>query len=235
METLTYHRAGVENNHMRTKLSEKSSSTFPRAKPKQSKDTNSCFHIFTHSDAQMATFANSDYYSRFIMCSNNYEKRIALIHSDQTNMSSFDENQSDKDLEQKCRRACEDASECLHLMAHEPSLGLYRVQEHARKSTRQTDKALEMINNAVYDTHTAFVSAGGTFKRAFENMRTSVHLKLRLEGHVVKQQQIPDGCRQQREEQKSGSLSPLQSFDECDTMLSESLDSVGTFSTVLSD
>ncbi|KFD44809.1 hypothetical protein M513_14314, partial [Trichuris suis] len=52
-----------------------------------------------------------------------------------------------------------------------------------------------MINNAVYDTHTvgsgieAFVSAGGTFKRAFENMRTSVHLKLRLEGHVVKQQQ----------------------------------------------
>ncbi|KFD50397.1 hypothetical protein M513_08779 [Trichuris suis] len=91
-------------------------------------------------------------------------------------------------------------------MAHEPSLGLYRVQEHVRKSTvslaeskRQTDKALEMINNAVYDTHTvgsgieAFVSAGGTFKRAFENMRTSVHLKLRLEGHVVKQQQYRVG------------------------------------------
>uniref|UniRef100_A0A5S6QEP5 BLOC-1-related complex subunit 7 n=1 Tax=Trichuris muris TaxID=70415 RepID=A0A5S6QEP5_TRIMR len=153
-------------------------------------------------------------------------------------MSSLNVDHVDKDLEQRCRRACEDASECLHLMAHEPSLGLYRIQEHARKSIislaeskRQTDRSLEMINNAVYDIHTAssgieaFVSAGSIFKNVFENMRASVHLKLRLDGQIVKQEQISDECRQYSESRNSKSLSPQESFDESDDMLSVSIDS----------
>ncbi|XP_004227488.3 BLOC-1-related complex subunit 8-like [Ciona intestinalis] len=41
---------------------------------------------------------------------------------------------NDKILEQKVQRCCDDVNKTGHLVANEPSLGLYRIQQHIRKA-----------------------------------------------------------------------------------------------------
>uniref|UniRef100_H2Y464 Uncharacterized protein n=1 Tax=Ciona savignyi TaxID=51511 RepID=H2Y464_CIOSA len=40
----------------------------------------------------------------------------------------------DKELQIKVKRCCDDVNKTAHLVANEPSLGLYRIQQHIRKS-----------------------------------------------------------------------------------------------------
>lgn len=57
----------------------------------------------------------------------------------------------DPDLDQKVKKATEKISENLHIVANEPSLALYRLQEHIRKSMPQlVEKRLE-VNRMYHD------------------------------------------------------------------------------------
>ena len=64
-----------------------------------------------------------------------------------------------KDLEVKCKRCCDGINKTLHIIANEPSLGLYRIQQHVRKtlpklnsSAQSLDISNKELNGLVYDT-----------------------------------------------------------------------------------
>lgn len=44
------------------------------------------------------------------------------------------QHNSEKELEYKVRRTCIGVNETIHMIANEPSLGLFRVQEHVKKT-----------------------------------------------------------------------------------------------------
>jgi len=39
-----------------------------------------------------------------------------------------------RDLEEKSKRACDGVNKTIHMIANEPSMGLYRIQQHIHKS-----------------------------------------------------------------------------------------------------
>uniref|UniRef100_T1JDD9 BLOC-1-related complex subunit 8 homolog n=1 Tax=Strigamia maritima TaxID=126957 RepID=T1JDD9_STRMM len=68
-------------------------------------------------------------------------------------MTTSAQSSTDPELEQKVKRSTQKISENVHIFANEPSLALYRLQEHIRKSMPQlVEKRLE-INNVKQDLH----------------------------------------------------------------------------------
>ena len=64
-----------------------------------------------------------------------------------------------RELEVKSKRCCDGINKSLHTIANEPSLGLYRIQQHVRKTlpkltdcTHSIDVSRKELNGMVYDT-----------------------------------------------------------------------------------
>jgi hypothetical protein len=57
-------------------------------------------------------------------------------------------NSQHKELDLKCKRYCETANKAFHLIANEPALGLYRLQQHVHKLVPKLDDC-EAVNNDV--------------------------------------------------------------------------------------
>ncbi|KAJ8970007.1 hypothetical protein NQ314_001436 [Rhamnusium bicolor] len=62
---------------------------------------------------------------------------------------------SDSDLEVKVRKSTERISENMHIVANEPSLAFYRLQEHVRKALnpmvdRRVDNIHDNLKNAIF-------------------------------------------------------------------------------------
>ena len=65
-------------------------------------------------------------------------------------------------LESKSKRCCDRINKTLHVIANEPSLGLYRIQEHVRKTIPKLsncvislDTSDKQLHGLVYDTQFA--------------------------------------------------------------------------------
>ena len=64
-----------------------------------------------------------------------------------------------RELEVKSKRCCDGVNKTLHIIANEPSLGLYRIQQHVRKTipkvtncSQSVDASQKELNGLVYDT-----------------------------------------------------------------------------------
>ncbi|XP_076818673.1 BLOC-1-related complex subunit 8-like [Clavelina lepadiformis] len=67
-----------------------------------------------------------------------------------------------RELDVKAKRGCDGINKSVHIIANEPSLGLYRIQQHARKtlpkvvaSDDQMKEAEKQLEGLVYDTSAA--------------------------------------------------------------------------------
>ena len=64
-----------------------------------------------------------------------------------------------RELEVKSKRCCDGVNKTLHIIVNEPSLGLYRIQQHVRKTipkvtncSQSVDASQKELNGLVYDT-----------------------------------------------------------------------------------
>ncbi|XP_030760583.1 BLOC-1-related complex subunit 8 homolog [Sitophilus oryzae] len=100
---------------------------------------------------------------------------------------------SDSDLEVRVRKATERISENMHIVANEPSLAFYRLQEHVRKALhpmvdRRTDvnKLHVELQGRCYDMEYAVgalkstSSANETFDNIREGLKNAIFLKQQL-------------------------------------------------------
>ncbi|KAI6217930.1 hypothetical protein M3Y99_01742800 [Aphelenchoides fujianensis] len=88
----------------------------------------------------------------------------------------------------------EKISECIHVADHDPTMALYRLQEHVHKTApvlvarkyngQQLNAALQSaccdLENAV-ETLDQMKSAGPTFERAHQNLRNCMFFKQQLD------------------------------------------------------
>jgi len=99
----------------------------------------------------------------------------------------------DSDLEVKVRKATERISENMHIVANEPSLAFYRLQEHVRKALnpmvdRRTDviKLQNELQGRCYDMEygvgalKSMSSADESFNNIRENLKNAIFLKQQL-------------------------------------------------------
>jgi len=63
-----------------------------------------------------------------------------------------------RELEVKSKRCCDGINKTLHIIANEPSLGLYRIQQHVRKTmpkitncSHSINASQKELNGLVYD------------------------------------------------------------------------------------
>ncbi|KRY67375.1 Protein MEF2BNB -like protein [Trichinella pseudospiralis] len=128
----------------------------------------------------------------------------------------------EKDLEQKCRKTCEDLSECLYMVAHEPTLGLYRIEEHIRKTVEDITSSMSVFNSI------------------HENLRSCLRLKQQLDFERNKRYLLNKKYRKAAEDfklqemRKAKSLGYIEKSFSMDKM-SESVASRSTVSTPMSD
>lgn len=66
---------------------------------------------------------------------------------------------SPKELDVKSKRCCDGINKTIHVIANEPSLGLFRIQQHVRKmlpkldsSENSVNKTNKEISGLIYDT-----------------------------------------------------------------------------------
>lgn len=101
---------------------------------------------------------------------------------------------SDKDLESRRKTLSEDMSEGLHILSHDPSLAMYRLQEHVRKSLPvMVEKRIEImqlqngLQGACYDIENAIEAvqsmgrSSKNFSKIYELLRTSMYHKQQLD------------------------------------------------------
>ncbi|XP_057324533.1 BLOC-1-related complex subunit 8 homolog [Microplitis mediator] len=101
--------------------------------------------------------------------------------------------QPDPEFEQRVKKATERISENMHIVANEPSLAFYRLQEHVRKALPpMVEKRVEVLalkrqlQGRCYDVEYA-VSAVKTMQKAEKNfsntieyLKTGIHFKQQL-------------------------------------------------------
>ena len=82
-------------------------------------------------------------------------------------------------FEVKSKRCCDGINKTLHILANEPSLGLYRVQEHVRKTMPKLSNCVDrmetsdqQLHGLVYDTQFAIQTVKEIEKseQTFENI-----------------------------------------------------------------
>ncbi|XP_044741436.1 BLOC-1-related complex subunit 8 homolog [Chrysoperla carnea] len=101
--------------------------------------------------------------------------------------------QSDPELENKVKRATERISENMHIVANEPSLAFYRLQEHVRKAlTPMVDRRVEVtklqyeLQGRCYDVEyavsalKAMDNAESTLKSVQDMLKNAIFLKQQL-------------------------------------------------------
>ena len=76
---------------------------------------------------------------------------------------------SSKDLEVKSKRCCDGINKTIHVIANEPSLGLFRIQQHVRKTMPKLESCVNSINKnnkeiagLIYDTQASIQVAKNT-------------------------------------------------------------------------
>ncbi|XP_019869460.1 BLOC-1-related complex subunit 8 homolog [Aethina tumida] len=100
---------------------------------------------------------------------------------------------ADSDLEVKVRKSTERISENMHIVANEPSLAFYRLQEHVRKALNpmvdrrvDVDKLHTELQGRCYDIEYAvgaiksMSKAEESFKSIQENLKNAIFLKQQL-------------------------------------------------------
>ncbi|KAJ2940677.1 hypothetical protein O0L34_g14786 [Tuta absoluta] len=101
--------------------------------------------------------------------------------------------QGDSDLEAKAKKAAERISENMHIVANEPSLALYRLQEHVRKALPpmverrvEVTKLQHELQGRCYDVEYALSAvksmdgAVNSFKNIQDMLKQSIFLKQQL-------------------------------------------------------
>ncbi|XP_034939239.1 BLOC-1-related complex subunit 8 homolog [Chelonus insularis] len=113
--------------------------------------------------------------------------------------------QPDQELETKVKKATERISENMHIVANEPSLAFYRLQEHVRKALPpMVEKRVEVIalqrqlQGHCYDAEYA-VSAIKTMQRAEKNFSNTLEY---LKNAIHYRQQLK--FEEQRKNKKDG-------------------------------
>ncbi|XP_050313823.1 BLOC-1-related complex subunit 8 homolog [Anthonomus grandis grandis] len=99
----------------------------------------------------------------------------------------------DADLEVRVRKATERISENMHIVANEPSLAFYRLQEHVRKALNpmvdrrvDVDKLQVELQGSCYDMEYAasaiksMQNSDESFKNIKENLKNAIFLKQQL-------------------------------------------------------
>ncbi|KAK9758719.1 BLOC-1-related complex sub-unit 8 [Popillia japonica] len=112
---------------------------------------------------------------------------------------------TDSDLEVKVKKATERISENMHIVANEPSLAFYRLQEHVRKAInpmvdRRVDvnKLHQELQGRCYDMEYAISAikaidkAENSFKSIQDNLKNSIFLKQQLK-YEESRRKKPDG------------------------------------------
>ncbi|KRT78892.1 hypothetical protein AMK59_7841 [Oryctes borbonicus] len=112
---------------------------------------------------------------------------------------------TDSDLEVKVKKATERISENMHIVANEPSLAFYRLQEHVRKAInpmvdRRVDvnKLHQELQGRCYDMEYAVCAikamdkAENSFKNIQDNLKNSIFLKQQLK-YEESRRKKPDG------------------------------------------
>ncbi|CAH0380477.1 unnamed protein product [Bemisia tabaci] len=102
-------------------------------------------------------------------------------------------NLADPELEAKTKKATERLSENMHIVANEPSLAFFRVQEHVRKALPpMVEKRMEVsqlhqhLQGHIYDIEYAigaiksFDGADSSFKHIQEMMKSSIFVRQQL-------------------------------------------------------
>lgn len=101
--------------------------------------------------------------------------------------------QSDQDLETKVKKATERISENMHIVANEPSLAFYRLQEHVRKALPpMVEKRMEVLAlqqqllGRCYDVEYAISAiktmqgAGKSFENTLDFIKNAIFFKQQL-------------------------------------------------------
>nr|XP_023025751.1 BLOC-1-related complex subunit 8 homolog [Leptinotarsa decemlineata] len=99
----------------------------------------------------------------------------------------------DSDLETKVRKSTERISENMHIVANEPSLAFYRLQEHVRKALNpMVDRRVDVsklhteLQGRCYDMEyavgaiKAMAAAEESFKNIQDNLKNAIFLKQQL-------------------------------------------------------
>ena len=102
--------------------------------------------------------------------------------------------QPSRELQSRCKAIAERLSESLHIVDHDPSMALYRLQEHVSKSVPVlVNRKYEMmklnstLQGACYDIDNSMEAmkemqkAGSTFDRILEMLRESTHVKQQMD------------------------------------------------------
>ncbi|KRZ89275.1 Protein MEF2BNB -like protein [Trichinella sp. T8] len=148
---------------------------------------------------------------------------------------------------------CDDLSECLYMVAHEPTLGLYRIEEHIRKSVpalvemqQKIQKMNERIEGVCFDINNAITaveditSSMSVFNSIHENLRSCLRLKQQLDFERNKRHLLNKKYRKAAEDfklqemRKAKSLGYIEKSFSMDKM-TESIASRSTVSTPVSD
>ncbi|KRX22107.1 Protein MEF2BNB -like protein, partial [Trichinella nelsoni] len=148
---------------------------------------------------------------------------------------------------------CDDLSECLYMVAHEPTLGLYRIEEHIRKSVpalvemqHKIQKMNERIEGVCFDINNAITaveditSSMSVFNSIHENLRSCLRLKQQLDFERNKRHLLNKKYRKAAEDfklqemRKAKSLGYIEKSFSMDKM-TESIASRSTVSTPVSD
>ncbi|XP_045481597.1 BLOC-1-related complex subunit 8 homolog [Harmonia axyridis] len=100
---------------------------------------------------------------------------------------------SDSELEVKVRKASERISENMHIVANEPSLAFYRLQEHVRKALNpmvdrkiEANKLHQELQGRCYDIEYAVCAiksmdnADESFKNIQDHLKNAIFLKQQL-------------------------------------------------------
>ncbi|KRY34361.1 Protein MEF2BNB [Trichinella spiralis] len=144
---------------------------------------------------------------------------------------------------------CDDLSECLYMVAHEPTLGLYRIEEHIRKSVPalvEMQKMNERVEGVCFDINNAITaveditSSMSVFNSIHENLRSCLRLKQQLDFERNKRHLLNKKYRKAAEDfklqemRKAKSLGYIEKSFSMDKM-TESIASRSTVSTPVSD
>uniref|UniRef100_A0A914UZR3 Uncharacterized protein n=1 Tax=Plectus sambesii TaxID=2011161 RepID=A0A914UZR3_9BILA len=99
-----------------------------------------------------------------------------------------------KELDARCRILAEDISESVHIVDHDPSLALYRLQEHVRKSlpilVEKKAQVMQLNHNlqgGCYDLENAIhavesiIRSSSNFSRIHEMLRSAMYHKQQLD------------------------------------------------------
>lgn len=117
----------------------------------------------------------------------------ASIMEPQRKPAGHDKDGHDLELETKVRKVTDKFSECIHIVANEPSLGLFRIQEHVRKTLPQMahtkvelGQLQQKVQGSCYDVDYAInaMESLKESKRPLSNMETMLKSAIITKKHL---------------------------------------------------